>query len=756
MPLEAAEKACVRRREERNPVTQSATPDTPEARPPSSRLSRPALLFLASFLGLYFELVIVRYLSTEIRVFAYLKNLPLIASFFGLGLGMLSSQSSDKLRRLFPILTAVLFFAIILAPFIGLTHLPVPGGEYEMLGSLPQAPPGLRGILLVPVMVFVFFGVVSGIMNLVVMFFAVLGRIIGEQLACFEPLRGYGINLAGSLAGIFVITAFSFLGLPPTVWVTVGFLLAVPFFLRERWVLAAFAVIAVAMAVTQPWTFGPGRFTQNPPDALTVWSPYYRIDMNRVPPPAGWPRPRGYFISVNYDYHQKMLDLSPEFVARYPKEEPNRSALASYDLPYQLVPHAQRVLVVGAGTGNDVAAALRHGAAHVDAVEIDPYLVTLGRRYHPEQPYASTKVTVVVNDARAFFKTAQQKYDLIVFGYLDSHTLLSSLSTLRLDDYVYTLQSFREARNLLLPNGTLVLGFDSGRASFITDRLFNTLSHAFNHAPRAYYTGFDSAGVVFVEGAGAQASLAADYPEVHNEIESRWATALVATDSWPFLYLRSHTIPIAIPGVLILFLYFSIAQLRKHIPLQQLARPHLLHFFFLGAGFMLLETKGVTELSLLFGSTWIVNSVVIAAFLLMGFLANTLVSFRPVSLRVAYAGLFLVLIGGMFLRYTLLGSLPLAQRMIAGAILVGIPVFFSGLIFSQSFRAVPQAAQFLGVNLLGAVVGGILENLVMIGGTPILGVLSIVLYVLSAVFCARLHRARTITGEREVEPVPAG
>jgi hypothetical protein len=165
---------------------------------------------------------------------------------------------------------------------------------------------------------------------------------------------------------------------------------------------------------------------------------------------------------------------------------------------------------------------------------------------------------------------------------------------------------------------------------------------------------------------------------------------------------------------------------------------------------MLLETKGVTELSLLFGSTWIVNSVVVAAFLLMGFLANSYVSFRPVSMRIAYPALFLVLIGGMFLRYTLLGSLPLAERMLAGALLVGIPVFFSGLIFSQSFRTVTNVSQSLGVNLLGAVVGGILENLVMIGGTPILGVLAILLYALSAFF-GPLRPKRAFDPSQEME-----
>ena len=163
----------------------------------------------------------------------------------------------------------------------------------------------------------------------------------------------------------------------------------------------------------------------------------------------------------------------------------------------------------------------------------------------------------------------------------------------------------------------------------------------------------------------------------------------------------------------------------------------------------------VTELSLLFGSTWIVNSVVVAAFLLMGFLANSYISFRPVSVRVAYASLFALLIGGMFLRYTLLGSLPLVERMLAGALLVGIPVFFSGLIFSQSFCSVPDAAQSLGVNLLGAVVGGILENLVMIGGTPILGILALLLYSLSAVFAGSVRQGQSKDTMRQREGVPA-
>ncbi len=48
--------------------------------PPGASAQNVLMLFLASFLAPYFELVVIRYLSTEIRVFAYLKNLALVAA----------------------------------------------------------------------------------------------------------------------------------------------------------------------------------------------------------------------------------------------------------------------------------------------------------------------------------------------------------------------------------------------------------------------------------------------------------------------------------------------------------------------------------------------------------------------------------------------------------------------------------------------------------------------------------------------------
>jgi predicted membrane-bound spermidine synthase len=674
-------------------------------------------LFLASFAALYFELTVIRYLSTEVRIFAYLKNLTLIACFFGIGLGMILEKPPRTLKRFFPLIAAALFLLIAYASVLRLTHLPIPHFDYAVFSSQPVAV-GRWRILGVIILLLLYLAAVAGIMFIVVAFFTVLGGLVGERLKQFPSLQGYGVNLAGSLAGIVAFTVLSFLGSPPVLWVLLGFLAVTPFFLRERRALVAFALVVCAMAVPQPHT---------------TWSPYYRITMDELAPPPGWHRPAAYIVEVNHDFHQVMVDLSPDFAARFPDAEPNRHWSAIYELPYRLVPNPGRVLVVGAGTGNDVAAAIRHGATHVDAVEIDPCILALGRKYHPEHPYDSRRVSVFVDDARAFFKKTTQKYDLVIFGYLDSQTLLSGLSSIRLDNYVYTLESFCEARSLLQENGTLVLAFAPTR-SFVADRIFATLAQAFNEPPVAY------PGVFYVEGRAAHSNLMADYPQITKELQQHQSSTLLATDRWPFLYVKSRTVPFAIWIVLVPFLYFAAVILKREVPLRHIATGEGLHLFFLGAGFMLLETKGVTELSLLFGSTWIVNAVVIAAFLLMGLFANTLVMLRPLSRNLAYSVLFVLLAFGMFLPYSLLGGLPTPAKVLASAVLVGLPVFFSGLVFSRSFRDVVRPAQGLGINLLGAVVGGVLENLVMVGGTTILGVLALLIYGLSAAALALSER----------------
>ncbi len=205
-------------------------------------------------------------------------------------------------------------------------------------------------------------------------------------------------------------------------------------------------------------------------------------------------------------------------------------------------------------------------------------------------------------------------------------------------------------------------------------------------------------------------------------------------------------VPVSILLVLLSFIGLVAILCRRTLQVRNFTDPGRLHMFFLGAGFLLLETKGVTELSLLFGATWITNTVVISAFIAMAMAANMTIMFRSVSYRVAYSLLFLSLVLAGFFPYALLEGLPLPLRILAAGTLTALPVFFSGLIFSRGFQRCAEPAQALGMNLLGAVVGGVLENLVMIGGTAVLGVMAIILYTIAAASLVAQEKADTPPG----------
>ena len=674
-----------------------------------SWLSESQSMFLASTVTLYFELLVIRYLPSEVRIFTNLKNLPLVASFFGIGLGMILGNSRMRLKTVFPFATALLFLLI---RFASPLHLSFGDMSWEYSLGLPD------GFIARVWSVIRFLVVGLGLSALIIVFFAMLGGFVGEFLKRLPSLRGYEVNLAGGLTGLALFSLLAFLQRGPTTWLLLGFLLLAPLIASDRLTLVVLAIVVCAVAIPQPNTF---------------WSPYYRLDLTRLPSPQGWPRASAYSLVANHVWYQWFADLSPEFLDRYPQAEPNSLIVPYYELAYRIVPHPQSVLILGAGTGNDVAGALRHGAKDVDAVEIDPVILEIGRRDHPEHPYDSPRVTVHVDDARAFLKKTKKKYDLIIFGYLDSSILLSSFSSLRLDNYVYTVESFQNAKATLADQGTLVLSFATGR-SFATDRLYATLRTAFGTPPAAYYLGIVVNGVLLVEGSGRNTKLP-QLVDASRELQTSTTNAipLLVTDSWPFLYLTDRSIPGAVLVTSALFLLMAWMGLRKAGCLAWKRSLPDLHFFFLGAGFLLLETKAVTQLALLFGATWIVNSIVIGAFLVMALAANALAGTFRVPVVAMYSVLLMLLTADFWFPYSSINGLSGGAKFLIGGGWAALPVFFSGLVFSSSLQRFGRPAEVLGVNLFGAVLGGLLENAVMIGGTPILELLALGMYAASAV-----------------------
>ena len=157
--------------------------------------------------------------------------------------------------------------------------------------------------------------------------------------------------------------------------------------------------------------------------------------------------------------------------------------------------------------------------------------------------------------------------------------------------------------------------------------------------------------------------------------------------------------------------------------------------FFLGAGFMLIETKGITELALIYGSTWFVISIIIGFVLIMAYFANLQV-IKNKKIRSSYIYVFLIaslFFGYIFTFIDISGLSSIALKIIVPAILT-IPIFFSGLAFSKELSIEKSVSIALSSNILGAMFGGLLEYNSMYFGFKSLYLLGIAMYFFAFVF----------------------
>ncbi len=656
-------------------------------------------LLLASALGLFLELVFIRWLGSEIRIFAFYKNFALIGAFLGLGLGFGAARRSALDQRLRQIFLPVLAVNTVLILALGRTPIsdfvlanPANTQEFIWAGSAVGVT-GLQWLMLR----LVFYAILWAMFILVTVMFLPLGLITAQAFRPFPPLRGYILNILGSLAGIAIYTFMSFMGWPPPVWFALAGAGAVYFLwptggLRRQ----ALAVGIAALPAVLTWIVPTGA-------ARTLWSPYYRIDIDPITAEGAPDLQLGYLLSVNQAWHQMLWDLEPKFVLQHYAQAPGHfdEVRAEYDAPYTAADRLDEVLVVGAGTGNDVAGALRAGAGHVTAVEIDPVILELGTQLHPEHPYADpARVTLVNQDARAFFRQDRQQYDLIVFGLLDSHTLFSTASSVRLDNFVYTRESLMDVRTHLKPDGLLALSFGvPAENGWIGDRIARTIAAAFGHPPRVF--AFPSGNILYLIGLDPLPEPRLDEPlAVARPDTTALAPADITTDDWPYLYLRDRAIPgsylVGLAGVIVLGLILT----ARTLPAARQVDPH---YFFLGSAFFLLETKSVTELALLLGSTWVVNAAVIAAILVMIVVANLIVDrWKLRNPWPAYGLLGITLLINVTFPISGLLGLSLVPRVVLASLAQALPLFCAGLVFAISFSQANSIEFSFGFEILSA------------------------------------------------------
>jgi tRNA1(Val) A37 N6-methylase TrmN6 len=589
-----------------------------------------------------------------------------------------------------------------------------------------------------------------------------LGRLFEKAPS---PIKAYSWDIAGSALGIIVFTLLSLLSAPAFLWILLLSLVLISF--PQIRSLANVTLIATVVIIQGYYTYFSKSIITN-----SVWTPYQKIEY--------WQTNNNkneWYITTNNAGYQQIQDNRQDLIAadRSSLNEITLPVIHQYSIPAMLLkrddkaPSQQRLLVVGAGSGNDVAGLLRHTQGQIDAVEIDPQLVKIGTLLHPEHPYQSTRVNFIIDDARAaFVKLPKKTYDLIVFGLLDSHTT-PTISNARLDNFVYTKESLHFAKQLLSENGVMVILFAAMR-DYVRERIDNTLRSVFEEESLVFNipsTPWGWGGQAFING---HMSVVQDVLNKNEKLkdfisvntitpatESR-KQIVPTTDNWPYLYIMEPSIPVLfyVLGSVLILLWLSTRWflLRKIKEVNEgnkflISKEDLL-FFFLGSGFSTAQVFAINKASILFGSTWIVNSSAILGILCLIMIANFICIYltqnnkaRFVPDWVAGFTLSLLCIGLAILPFHFLLNYSFNLRFLGAGLLSGLPMLISGIIFGRCFNASSDTGRALGANLLGAMVGGILQLATFRFGINSLMILSASSYFLAAMNLVAKKEVRT-------------
>ncbi len=751
-------------------------------------------LFAISLLVLFLELACIRWFPAHVIFLSFFTNTMLLAGFVGMSIGcLIARQKTDHIKWTPVFLLLALLSGSLVEryreTFQSITNV---GNQANPEVVFFGAETGVRGDLEfkfpVEIMAGIFFALVAAV-------HVGPGQEMGRAFnRMTNRTTAYSMDLLGSLAGIGLFALCSQLQLPPIFWfafasIPLGYLL-----LKTGKPIVGFVALGLCLLITIPTSMsGVPGFTVG---REVRWSPYYRIDRDRLTET----------ITTNQTGHQRMIARG------VPTQAP-------YDLPYLFRnaverPQFERILVIGSGSGNDISRALYWCGpnAKIDAVEIDPVIRQYGIKHHPDKPYDDPRITRHLNDGRNFLRRAEAgTYDLVVFALVDSLVLHSGYSSIRLESFLFTEESFRDVKRVLKPDGMTAV-YNFFRQGWIMARLREVLRDVFDCDPVSLVDPPFKAGevpldhffknggdaVFFAGGKEAIDPLRAKFTEVGPfwvpgrtgmskelpgrfaktaptekydggqnaadaiEIEARpaWVpmtltimqesggTLVRATDDWPFLYVRKPGIPdLTLSGAAIILglslaLWASFSLLGgKEVPSETTSVPNAdetglaLRAFLLGAGFMLIETKAVVQMALLFGSTWVVNTFVFAAILVMAMLGNLYAGkVQPKRLEHYYIGLLSAIALGLAIPLQwFLGMNPILQTLAACG-LVFAPILFAGVIFPTSFARTSRPDRFFGANVAGALVGGLAENASMLLGFQYLLIVALGFYLLSACF----------------------
>jgi predicted membrane-bound spermidine synthase len=665
-------------------------------------------LVLTSATLLFVELLLIRWIPAEVRYIGFFSNFLLIASFLGIGLGiLLGRRVSFAAIATFPVLLAIVVWIITSLEL----NIQIRSTD-ELFFGLAESSSADLNFLVLPL-----------VFTLVATLMAALALPLGPLLRSRPPLEAYAFDITGSLLGIAGFTILSAAGTTPVVWFfVVGVLLVLlNAGAGQRLVLYVSAAAMVAILVMSAQAILKDE----------IWSPYYRIN--------------------TYTNTANQLAINVNGIPHQTIHQVNGPQEGFYKQVYAWFPGRtyQNVLIVGAGSGTDTAIALASGAGHVDAVEIDPQIQNLGRLYDPDKPYQDPRVSAIENDGRAYLRSTDKKYDLVIFALPDSLTLVSSQANIRLESFLFTEEAFGSVRDHLKPDGVFVL-YNYYREPWLVTKIAGMLGDAFGTQPIVKLFASTSAvladgpAIAALQGAAPPGGTIDSIPSVGDP------TPKPATDDWPFLYLRTPFIADYYLVALGFALVFALgAVLLGARATGTSIRRFSPHFFALGTAFLLLETRSLVSFSLLFGSTWLVNALAFFAILasvLLAILVNARLRIRRA------APLYALLLVAIAIAYvlppeSLLLDPPWLRYIVAAAVAFA-PVFIANLVFTYSFRDTRTADMAFASNLLGAMVGGAMEYLALLTGYRALLLFVALLYGLAWVFANRWR----LLADRDLAP----
>jgi hypothetical protein len=396
-------------------------------------------LFLTATSLLFVELLLIRWIPANVIYVGFFRNFLLMASFLGIGLGILWGRDPRRIP-ISPFGPLLLALVLLVTQVQVAIHLDT-SDEIFALGSSHGAD---TNFIILAILVIVTTVIMAG-----------LAVPLGPLLNSMPPLRAYSLDILGSMTGIALFTVLSAAWTPPVVWFIVLAVIA--------------SALGVANGLTRISTITAGSLAgvvlvvglSTSPNQ--TWSPYYKIDEYTESGVRA--------INVNGIPHQ----------ALWPADGPLREF---YEQIYHWFPDRtyERVLIIGAGSGTDVSIALKQGAGHIDAVEIDPAIQAIGVDDHPDRPYDDPRVTRIVEDGRAFLRRTTERYDLVIFALPDSLTLVSTSANLRLESFLFTTEAFRDVRDHLADDGAVVL-YNYYREPWLPQKIGGMLQEAFGSAP---------------------------------------------------------------------------------------------------------------------------------------------------------------------------------------------------------------------------------------------------------------------------------